>query len=112
MDEVGSQVLSTGSYWPPLFMEVLPSLPPQITILLPVHTAECPERFEGAPPTLIVAIQESVRGSYRPPLLRRPRLFSPPQITILLPVQTAVWCERPDGASKVEIADHVSVTGS
>ena len=53
-----------------------PSLPPQTIISLPVHTAVCSERPEGAL-VVLVAVQLSVLGLYLPPVFKshqyRPR---------------------------------------
>jgi hypothetical protein len=57
-------------------------------IWLPVHTAVCSIRSEGAP-VVLVAVQLSVPGSYLPPVfIETP--FLPPQMIISLLVQTAV----------------------
>jgi hypothetical protein len=62
-------------------------MPPQIIISLPVHTAVCCSRAEGALPVL-VAVQLSVLGLYLPPVFRSAGVISPPPQTIIsLPVQ-------------------------
>jgi len=73
-------------YLPPVFK--LP-FPPQTIISLPVHTAVCPDRGDGALEVL-VAVQLSVLGLYLPPVLKLPALLPPPQVIISLPVHTAV----------------------
>jgi hypothetical protein len=64
--------------------------PPQTIISLPVHTAVCAARPEGAL-VVLVGVQLSVVGLYLPPVLRTLGLLSSPaQTTISLPVHTAV----------------------
>jgi hypothetical protein len=66
--------------------------PPQTIIALPVQTATCPERGDGAP-TLDMGLHESVAGSYRKPESILTSLVfpsAPPQTIISLPVHTAV----------------------
>jgi hypothetical protein len=64
--------------------------PPQTIISLPVQTAVCWYRAEGAK-VVLVAIQLSVVGSYlRPVFEGMAPLTSPPQTIISLPVQIAV----------------------
>ena len=59
-------------------------MPPQTSILLPVQTAVCLERSEGALVALI-AVQTLEAG-----LKRAPSFRLPPQTIISLPVHTAV----------------------
>jgi hypothetical protein len=64
--------------------------PPQAIISLPVHTAVCESRGEGAL-AVLVAVQLSLAGSYLPPVLESLNVESPPPQTIIsLPVHTAV----------------------
>src|SRR6516162_288714 len=83
------QVFVSGLYLPPVFTS-LPSLsPPQTIISLPVHTAVCASRSEGALEVLVGA-QLSVLGLYRLPLFKKLTPLNPPQMIISLPVHTAV----------------------
>ena len=68
---VAVQLSVLGSYLPPVFNS-LPSNPPHTIISLPVHTAVCHARPEGAL-TVLVAVQLSVMGLYLPPVLPLPR---------------------------------------
>ena len=67
--------------------------PPQTIISLPVQTAVCWYRAEGAL-VVLVAVQLSVLGMYLPPVFKGLRgnrqNNGPPQTIISLPVQTAV----------------------
>ena len=86
------QLLVLGLYLPPVFKyEVWSLYPPQTIISLPVHTALCHFRADGALEVL-VATQLSVLGLYLPPVFISPpqSLALPPQTIISLPVQTAV----------------------
>jgi hypothetical protein len=75
------QVLLLGLYRPPVF--VLPVLyPPQMIISLPVHTAVCDRRGDGAL-VVLVAVQLFVAGLYLPPVSEQQKLLdSPPQMII------------------------------
>jgi hypothetical protein len=77
------QLSVLGLYLPPVFNK----LPPHTTISLPVHTAVCEYRAEGA---LAMLIHVFVLGSYLPPVFERPELSTPPHTIVSLPVQTAV----------------------
>jgi hypothetical protein len=83
---VAVQLFVPGLYLPPVFNS-LPLYPPQTIISLPVQTALCDRRVEGAL-VVVVAVQMSVVGLYRPPVL--PPEAMPPQTIISLPVQIAV----------------------
>ena len=78
-----------AQYLPP----VLSLVPPQTIISLPVQTAVCWSRAEGALIKL-VAVQLSVVGSYLRPVFsgigKTGPAPSPPQTIISLPVQIAV----------------------
>jgi len=90
--DVAVQVSLAGSYRPPeLRTTENPSLfPPQMTMRLPVQTAEWSVLAIGAL-TVEVGIQVSLRGSYWPPVLKMPEVDPlPPQIIMRFPVQTAV----------------------
>ena len=63
-------------------------LPPQTIISLPVHTAVCLIRTEGAL-VMEVAVQVFVLGLYLPPVVEKVA-SNPPHTIIWLPVQTAV----------------------
>jgi hypothetical protein len=111
-----------GSYIPPelpravgVQASLLNRHPPQTIISVPVHTAVCSSRADGAPVS-VVAAQVSEAGSYRPPLLiwqecssSRPQ---PPHTIISVPVHTAVCCLRGNGAFVPLVVRHVSVAGS
>jgi hypothetical protein len=88
--DVGVQAFESGSYRPPE-STYDPTVPPQITITLPVHTAVCPARAAGA---FVVEVEDQtfMTGSYRPPVFRGPPGVSaaPPQTTMRLSVHTAV----------------------
>jgi hypothetical protein len=65
---VAIQLSVLGLYLPPVFQYLpMKSTPPQIIISLPVHTAVCPFRVEGAL-VVLVAVQLSVIGLYLPPV--------------------------------------------
>jgi hypothetical protein len=64
---VAVHISVVGLYFPPLFKRVLPSPPPQTTISMPVQTAVCIDRPEGAL-VVLVATQLSVLGLYLPPV--------------------------------------------
>ena len=83
---VAVQLLVRGLYLPPVFKKMPPSHPPQTIISLPVHTAVCWYRAEGALIKL-VAVQLSLMGLYLPPVFV---VGSPPQTIISVPVHTAV----------------------
>lgn len=69
-----------GLYLPPVFDPL-----PQMIISLPVQTAVCSYRAEGAL-TVLVAVQLSMFGLYLPPDVSS----VPPQTIISVPVHTAV----------------------
>jgi hypothetical protein len=86
---VAIQLLVPGLYLPPVLkMLKLSSNPPQTIISLPVQTAVCPARTEGAL-VIVVAVQVFAPGLYLPPVFRGKPLL-PPQTIIWLPVHTAV----------------------
>jgi hypothetical protein len=96
-------VLDPDAYWPPL-------APPQTIIRLPVHTAVCALRPEGALLRL-VAVHVFVLGLYFPPVLIAPDTLTPPHTIISLPVQTAVCPLRAEGALVVLVAVQLPVLG-
>ena len=115
---VAVQLSVLGSYSPPVFNSWKPlssKYPPQTIISLPVHTAVCSARAEGAL-VILVAIQLFAAGRYSPPVFKKIRLFGmskyPPQTIMSLPVQTAVWLSRPSGALVVVVAVQLSESGS
>src|SRR5262245_16292858 len=77
----------TGSYRPPSPRTVVPSVPPQTIISVPVHVAVWPDRGNGP---IRVGVQESLVGEYRPPVSSTDVPSRPPQTIISSPVQTAV----------------------
>jgi hypothetical protein len=80
-------------------------------ISLPVHTALCESRAEGAL-VVLVAVQPLVAGSYLPPVLKRLLKKSrPPQTIISLPVHTAVCPPRPPGGLTMLVAAQLFVLG-
>jgi hypothetical protein len=103
-----------AQYLPPVFTK--PPLPPPphtiISIIsLPVHTAVCPLRAEGAL-VVLVAIQLPLLGLYLPPVLKLLEIESvPPQTIISLAVHTAVCPVRADGALVRLVAVQLSVLG-
>ena len=86
---VAVQLSVLGLYRPPLLKWLYAVLPPQMSIVLPVHTAVCPYRSEGAF-MVLVAVQLSVLGVYLPPVFKKNPPLYPPHTIISLPVQTAV----------------------
>jgi hypothetical protein len=79
-----------AQYLPPVLNLIgSPGVPPQIIISLPVHTAVCSDRAEGAS-VVVVAVQLSLSGVYRPPVLISLGVSTPPQIIISLLVHTVV----------------------
>jgi len=101
---VAVQLSVPGLYLPPVFK----LLPPQTIISLPVHTAVCSSRPEGAL-VVLVAVQLSVPGLYLAPVFVEGLL--PPQTIISLPVHTAVCKMRAMGALVVLVAVQLSVPG-
>jgi hypothetical protein len=85
---VFAQVSVLGLYLAPVLRAVLLSLPPQMIISLPVHTAVCQPRAVGVL-VVLVAVQLSMLGLYLPPVFKMPRPL-PPHTIISLPVHTAV----------------------
>src|SRR5438093_1309038 len=86
------------------------SLPPQIIMSLPVHSAVCRNRAAGKF-IVPVTVQLSVVGLYLPPVLRGGALIpppTPPQIIISLPVHTALWPRRAAGAFTMVVGVQVS----
>src|SRR5437879_8259781 len=113
---VAVQLSVLGSYSPPVFNSWKPlssKYPPQTIISLPVHTAVCSARAEGAL-VILVAIQLFAAGRYSPPVFKKIRLFGmskyPHQTILSLTVQTAVWLSRPSVASAVVVACHLAGT--
>src|SRR5215468_5023788 len=104
---------SAPQYLPPV-SKWLPdaSRPPQTIISLPVDTAVCPSRAEGAL-VVLVAVQLSVPGLYLPPVLKtwNGEETCPPQTIISLPVHTAVCPPRPSGALVILVAVQLFVLG-
>jgi hypothetical protein len=85
---VGVKADATAQYLPPVCNSVT-LYPPQTIISVPVQTAVCSVRAEGAF-VVLVAVQLSVLGLYLPPVFASPLLLSPPQ-TIIWPLDhTAV----------------------
>jgi hypothetical protein len=77
-------------YLPPSLKSIYgqQKIPAQTIISLPVHTAVCESRGEGAF-VVLVAVQLSLLGSYLPPVLQSLNVESaPPQTIISLPLQT------------------------
>ena len=72
--------------------------PPQIIISLPVQTAVCPARADGAL-IVLTGTHASVTGLYLDPVFSDLMLFEfmPPQTIISLPVQIALCAARPKG---------------
>ena len=66
---VAVQLSVLGSYLPPVFKKNWLSNPPHAIISLPVQTAVCKYREEGALLEL-VDVQLSVPGLYLPPVLK------------------------------------------
>jgi len=86
---VGTQLSVVGLYFPPVLKSLKTSVPPQMIISLPVHTALCLPRASGVL-FVLVAIQLFVSGLYLPPVSTKLATTPPPQTIISLPVQTAV----------------------
>ena len=87
---VAVQLFVPGLYLPPVFKSLVLPDPPQTIIWLPVHTAVCPDRADGAL-VVRVAVQLSVLGCIYRRCSPRPLPPMPAQTIISLPVQTAVW---------------------
>jgi hypothetical protein len=84
---VAAQLSVLGLYLPPVLN---PSEPPPHTIIsLPVQTAVCPIRADGAL-MVLVAPQLLVLGLYLPPVLIATNPVPPPHTIIWLPLHTAV----------------------
>src|SRR5207248_2574612 len=105
---VGVQLSAIGSYLPPVCKGFMPSLPPQISISLPVQTAVFRNRAAGTLKVL-VGLQLSLVGLYRPPSVRR---LPPPHTTISLPVHIALWPSRATGAFTTVVGVQLSLTHS
>jgi hypothetical protein len=104
------QLSVAGSYLPPVFVF---GEPPQTIISLPVHTAVCLARAEGAL-VVLVAVQLSVLGLYLPPEKKTGLQLEPthpPQMIISLSVHTAMCAPRAVGALTVLVAVQLLVTG-
>ncbi len=87
-------------------------MPPQIIISLPVHTAVCCSRAEGAS-AVVVAVQLSLVGLYLPPVLQSLNVESaPPQTIISPPVHAAVCATRPSTSFGTPVAVQLSALGS
>jgi hypothetical protein len=86
---VAVQLSLTGLYLPPVFTLLEPSNPPQMIISLPVQTALCEARAEGAL-VIVVSVHASVPGSYLPPVFKSLVPSYPPHTIISLPLQIAV----------------------
>lgn len=78
-----------AQYLPPV-LKLLPLVPPQTIISLPLQIAVCRYRGEGAF-VVLVAVQVSVPALYLPPVLKpvTGQQKYPPQTIISLPVHTA-----------------------
>src|ERR1051326_132141 len=100
-----------GSYLPPVLKGIpLLSSPPQMIISLPVQTAVCPVRADGAF-AVVVAVQVSIPGLYLAPVSMLSMILLPPQMIISLPVQSAVWPSRFDGALSAPVLIQLLVAG-
>lgn len=66
---VAVQASVSGSYLPPVFRTSLPLYPAHTIISVPVQTAVCWFRDEGAL-IVLIAVQLFVTGLYLPPVLR------------------------------------------
>jgi hypothetical protein len=89
---VAVQLSVLGLYLAPVSKSIAgqQKTPAQMIISLPVHTAVCESRADGALTALIVA-QLSPVGLYLPPVLQSLNVEStPPHTIISLPVHTAV----------------------
>ena len=86
---VAVQLFVLGLYRLPVSKLLPKSLPPQTIISLPLQTAVCSCRGEGAL-LVLVATQLFVLGLYLPPVLTLLLTWVPPQTIISLPVHTAV----------------------
>jgi len=86
---VDVQLSVLGLYLPPVFKKNWLSCPPHPIISLPVQTAVCKYREEGAL-VVLVDVQLSVLGLYLPPVFKGLLLALPPHTIISLPVHTAV----------------------
>jgi hypothetical protein len=111
---VATQLLVIGLYLPPVLrdtQEGLQEVPPQTIISLPVHTALCASRAEGAL-IVLVAVQPLMPGSYVPPVLKRGLKKSrPPHTIISLPVHTAVCPPRRSGGLAMLVAAQLFAPG-
>jgi hypothetical protein len=89
---VDVQLLVPALYLPPVSKSIggQQKIPPQTIISLPVHTALCSSRGEGAL-VVLVAIQLSVLGLYLPPVLQSLNVESPPPQTIISPPVHTAW---------------------
>jgi len=86
---VAVQLFVPGLYLPPVLNRLLPLNPPHTIISLPLHTAVCTDRAEGAL-GLLVAVQLSALGLYLPPVFKSLVPSYPPHTIISVPVQTAL----------------------
>ena len=103
---VAIQVSVEGLYLPPVWKTSIP----HTIISVPVQTALCPLRPDGAL-TVAVGVQLSVFGLYLLPVFKLLPLY-PPQTIISVPVQTAVCALRAEGAFVVLVDIQVFVAGS
>src|SRR6266403_1756120 len=99
-----------AQYLPPVLNASVTLNPPQTIISLPVHTAVCVSRPEGALEVLVLA-QLSVLGLYLLPVFKKLTPLYPPQMIISLPVHTAVCPYRAEGALVVLVALQLFVLG-
>ena len=104
---VAVQLSVMGLYLPPVLKRLGLAYPPQTIISLPVQTAVCNGRAEGAL-VVLVAVQLSLLGLYLPPVFKslgqnNPPLH-PPQTIISLPVHTAVCSPRASGTLVLLVA--------
>lgn len=86
---VGVGVGNSAQYLPPVLNPLMPLNPPQMIISLPLQTAVCEFRANGAL-VMLVAVQLFVTGLYLPPVLKLLAPSVPPQMIISFPVETAV----------------------
>jgi hypothetical protein len=85
---VAVQLSVFGLYRPPVLKLVQQLYPPQTIISLPVQTAVCEARVEGAL-SVVTPVHSSVAGLYLPPSFKF-KISSAPQTIISVPVQTAL----------------------
>ena len=86
--------------------------PPQTIISLPLQTAVCTIRPDGALAVLVL-VQLSAAGLYLPPVSKGEGeiVSRPPQTIISLPVHTTVLAYRPEGTLLLLVGSQVSAAG-